>query len=85
MIFFFDKYLFANFVALKHSFGVALTGRLAKLSTAEIWKIEVKWIMSNNVHVRDLFSHWDYYITEAWILLVTLYGHSRTSEMKRLS
>ena len=32
-----------------------MAGRLAKLSTAEIWKIEVKWIMSKNVHVYDIF------------------------------
>ena len=56
-----------------------MAGRLAKLSTAEIWKMEVKWIMSKNVHVRDLVSLWDNYITEAWTLLVTLYGHSRAS------
>jgi len=58
---------------------LAATGRLAKLSTAEIWKMEVKWIMSKNVHVRDLVSRKGHYITEAWTLLVTLYGHSRAS------
>ena len=56
-----------------------MAGRLAKLSTAEIWKMEVKWIMSKNVHVRDLVSRKGHYITEAWTLLVTLYGHSRAS------
>ena len=63
-----------------------MTGRLAKLSTAEIWKIEVKWIMSRNVHVYDILPYIKAYnIIEAWTLLVTLYGHSRTSEMKSLS
>lgn len=58
-----------------------MAGRLAKLSTAEIWKIEVKWIMSKNVHVYGILPNtlWAYYIIEAWTLLVTLYGHSRTS------
>lgn len=56
-----------------------MAGRLAKLSTAEIWKMEVKWIMSKNVHVYDIISYKAYYIIEAWTLLVTLYGHSRAS------
>lgn len=63
-----------------------MTGRLAKLSTTEIWKIEVKRITSENVHVHDILSLIRvYYIIEAWTLLVTFYGHSRTSEMKSLS
>ncbi len=28
--------------------------RAFALSTAEIWKMEVKWIMSMNVHVHDI-------------------------------
>jgi hypothetical protein len=56
-----------------------MAGRLAKLSTAEIWKMEVKWIMSKNVHVRDLVFLRNNYIIEAWTLLVILYGHSRAS------
>ena len=70
---------FFLFLQSQSTHRVAETGRLAKLSTAEIWKMEVKWIMSKNVHVRDLVSHRDNYITEAWTLLVTLYGHSRAS------
>ena len=34
-----------------------MAGRLAKLSTAEIWKMEVKWIMSKNVHVYDILPY----------------------------
>ena len=63
-----------------------MTGRLAKLSTTEIWKIEVKRITSENVHADDILTLiGTYYIIEAWTLLVTFYGHSRTSEMKSLS
>ena len=47
---------FAKFVPPKTFVGVSRAGRLAKLSTAEIWKIDVKWITSRNVHVLDIYT-----------------------------